>query len=98
MNELHMKASTIHNGIHIPARPPRITGYILKIGKYFGGKNRRYFELNPIEGNFIKYMTKEDCPKKPKEIYCVSNILNLLRLPNTSKQTFHFIEVSYISN
>jgi len=94
-NKLLLKLSTVFKGIHVPARPPRVTGYVYKIGKFFGGKNLRFFELNPVEGTLIKYMYKKDYPKKPKEIYCVSDITMLVRLPNTEHQRFHFFEVSY---
>jgi hypothetical protein len=93
-NKLLLKSSTVFKGIHVPTRPPRVTGYIYKIGKFFGGKNQRFFELNPIEGMLIKYMHKNDYPKKPKEIYCISDITKLVRLPHTEHQNFHFFEVS----
>lgn len=92
-NKLLLKLSTVFKGIHVPTRPPRVTGYIYKIGKLFGGKNRRFFEMNPIEGTLVKYMRKEDYPKKPKEIYCITDISGLVRLPNTDQQQVHFFEV-----
>ena len=96
MKELHLKSAAEYKGLQIPLKPPRITGYIFKIGKVLGGKNRRYFEMNPIEGNLIKYMRKEDCPKNPKEIYCIADITGFIRLPATGVQKFHFFEVFVI--
>ncbi len=93
MKELHLKSSVDYKGLHIPPKPPRIIGYMFKIGKVLGGKNRRYFEMNPIEGTLIKYMRREDCPKNPKEIYCIADITGLVRLPSATGQKFHFFEV-----
>ena len=93
MKELHLKSGVDFKGLHVPPKPPRITGYVYKIGKVLGGKNRRYFEMNPIEGTLIKYMNKSDCPKNPKEIYCISEIEGLTRLAATGLQKFHFFEV-----
>jgi len=95
MKELYLKSSVDYKGMHVPPKPPRIIGYMLKIGKVFSGKNRRYFEMNPIEGTLIKYMRKEDCPKKPKEIYCIADITGLTRLPSIPAQKFHFFEVFF---
>lgn len=92
-NKLMLKVSMVFKGIHVPTRPPKVTGYVYKIGKYFGGKNRRYFEMNPIEGTLVKYMRKQDYPKKSKEIYCISNIANPVRLPSAEGQLYHFFEV-----
>jgi len=91
--DFHLKEPIYYNGIHMPARPPRVTGYVFKIGKVLRRKNRRYFELNPIEGNLIKYKRREDYPKDPKEFYCLSNILNLTRINGSEKQKFHYFEV-----
>ena len=93
MKELHLKSSVEYKGLHIPPKPPRVCGYMMKIGKVLGGKNRRYFEMNPIEGNLIKYKSKQDCPKDPTEIYGISEILGLTRLPAAGTQKFHFFEV-----
>ena len=92
-DDVRLKPSINYKGIHIPIRPPRITGYLFKIGKVLGGKNRRYFELNPIEGNLIKYMRKEDYPKSPKEMYCITDISNLSPHKDSGEQKFHFFEV-----
>lgn len=91
--DFYLKEAIEYKGVRIPARPPRVTGYILKIGKVLGGKNRRYFELNSIEGNLIKYMRREDYPKHPKEIYCLANILKLVRVSSSEQQKFHHVEV-----
>lgn len=81
IKEYNMRAKVNYKGIELPVRPPKLTGYVLKIGKVLGGKNRRYFAMDPIEGNLIKYMHKDDFPKKPKEIYCLANICSLTRTP-----------------
>jgi len=80
VKEYNMKPMMDYKGIKIPVRPPKIMGYVMKIGKMLGGKNRRFFELDPIEGNLIKYIQKEDFPKNHKDIYCLANITNLERV------------------
>ena len=82
-------------GVNVPPRPPRVTGYIFKIGKVLGGKNKRYFEMNPIEGTFIKYMKKEGFPKNPKQVMCISDITELTRLPTTGAQIYHYFQVIF---
>ena len=96
MRELHFKAPKNYKGINIPAKPPKVTGYIYKIGKMLHLKNRRYFEMDPVEGNFIKYKNKDAYPKNPKEIYCINDIKTLNRLPNSDKQKFQYFDVMYI--
>lgn len=93
--DFHLKGATDYKGINMPARPPRVTGYIFKIGKVLGCRNRRYFELNPIEGQLIKYMRKEDYPKDPKEIYSLANLLDLTRINHPEQQKFHYFEVMF---
>jgi hypothetical protein len=34
----------------------------------------RWFKLNPTDGNFIEYKTKEDCPNKPHKIIPLNSI------------------------
>jgi hypothetical protein len=80
VKEYNMKPMMDYKGIKVPVRPPKIMGYAMKIGKMLGGKNRRFFALDPIEGNLIKYMQKEDFPKNHKDIYCLANITNLERV------------------
>lgn len=91
--EYSMKPSINYKGITIPMRPPRAKGYIFKIGKVWGGKNKRYFEMNPIECNLIKYLRKDCCPKSPKEIYCLDNISHLTRIPNEDPKKCYYVEV-----
>jgi TATA-box binding protein (TBP) (component of TFIID and TFIIIB) len=91
--ELSMKQGISYKGIIIPMRPPKVTGYIFKIGKVLGGKNKRYFEMNPIECNLIKYLKKECYPKLPKEIYCIANISNINKVPNDDAKKPYYVEV-----
>ena len=93
MKELQVKPPVEYKGVRTPPKPPKIRGYLYKLGKVLGGKNKRFFELNPIEGTMIKYMGKQDCPKNPKELYCVAEIGGLTRLPTSGTQKFHFFEV-----
>ncbi len=95
MKELHLRSGIDFKGLHVPPRPPHAAGYMFKIGKVLGGRNRRYFEMNPTEGTLIKYMTKQDCPKSPKEIYCIAEIEGLTRQATTGAQKFHFFEFSH---
>lgn len=93
LTEYNMKPSLNYKGIAVPMKPPKVEGYISKIGKLMKMKNLRYFCMNPIEFTFIKYIKKEDYPKKPKDVYCLYNISGLNRVidPDTSKG--YFIEV-----
>jgi len=91
--ELGMKQSMTYKNVTIPMRPPKVTGYIFKIGKVLGGRNKRYFEMNPIECNLIKYLKKQSYPKSPKEIYCIANISNLNKISNDDSKKCHYIEV-----
>ena len=93
---LQLQPAIDYKGIHIPERPPRITGQIIMFGKIFGGKSLRYYEMNPIEGNIIMYTRREDCPKIPKEINRLSDIINLTPYQyNESKEYFSF-EVMFL--
>ena len=80
-----------YKGIHVPERPPRVIGYITKLGKILGGKNLRYFELNPIEGTFIKYMREKNYPKEPRDTYLLAEIMNLnLNSPDETRKWYPF--------
>eukprot|EP00826_Nyctotherus_ovalis_P002724 TRINITY_DN1054_c0_g1_i5.p1 TRINITY_DN1054_c0_g1~~TRINITY_DN1054_c0_g1_i5.p1 ORF type:complete len:126 (-),score=25.86 TRINITY_DN1054_c0_g1_i5:205-582(-) len=93
--EYNMKPIMNYKGIIVPVRPPKIVGYIMKIGKMLGGKNRRYFAMDPIEGSLIKYMRKSDFPKKPKDIYCLANTHNLMRVPSSESEREYSIKVNF---
>jgi hypothetical protein len=93
MKELSVKPSIEYKGIVTPPKPPKIRGYLYKLGKVLGGKNKRFFELNPMEGTLVKYMAKQNCPKNPKELYSVAEIETLTRLPTSGAQKFFFFEV-----
>lgn len=93
LEELHLKPCIQFKDLVAPPKPPRVKGFIYKLGQVLGGKNKRYFEMNPIEGTIIKYMSKQDYPKNPKETYCIAEIQGLTRSAPTSPQKFHFFEV-----
>ena len=95
VNEYKMKPGMNYKGVDIPIRPPKIIGYIIKRGKVWGGKNRRYFELNPIESNLIKYMNKKNYPKNPKETYSLSNITNLKLSSDIDSNKLYSLEVNH---
>ena len=92
IDELHFKLPMIYKGIEVPCKPPKISGYIYKIGKVLGGKNRRYFQMNPVEKTFTKYIHKEACPTHPKEVFQLADITNLILCPNKDPH-FHYFEV-----
>jgi len=93
LKKLKIKPSREYKGLYIPHKPPRITGYLIKIGRLFGGKNKRYFGLNPVEGNLIKYKLKQDYPINTKEMYDVSAIQGLTRTTKNGTQRLHYFEV-----
>ncbi|CAI2381728.1 unnamed protein product [Moneuplotes crassus] len=59
----------------------KFCGFISRVGKYFMSSRQRYFELNPINGTFIKYKTVKDYPRKPRQI------MNLLDIADISLVT-----------
>jgi hypothetical protein len=92
--ELKIKPALDHKGLLAPPKPPTIRGYLFKLGKVLGGRNKRFFELNPIEGTMAKYMGRQDCPKNPKELYCLAEIVNVTRLPASGVQKFHYFQAN----
>ena len=52
---------------------PIVRGNIYTVGLFFNLK-LRYFVLNPAEGTFIRYKSKEDYPMKPLEVIPTKDI------------------------
>lgn len=52
-------------------------GYLIRVGRYYLSSKERYFELDPVQGTFIKYRAKEDYPHKPRQILNLEEIVDI---------------------
>jgi tRNA A-37 threonylcarbamoyl transferase component Bud32 len=85
---------TIMNRLFIPPRPPKIRGYIYKVGLVFGSRKACYFVLDPFNATFTKYETKDDYPHKPKKEYLLKS-MTALKMTH-SVQDYHYFEFFYV--
>lgn len=53
-------------------------GYITRVGKYYLSSKNRYFEVNPVQGTFIKYKNYNDYPHKPRQIFKLDEISDIM--------------------
>lgn len=55
----------------------KLCGYLTRVGKYYLSSKTRYFELNPIQGTFIKFRNKDDHPHRPRQIFMLDEITDV---------------------
>jgi serum/glucocorticoid-regulated kinase 2 len=78
----------------IPPNPARFTGYVYKKGKYFSHYNLRYIEINAVKNLFLRFLSKDDYPGKPKEALSLRKIINC-RKKETSEEGKYYMEINF---
>ena len=76
---------------YVPVWPERFTGYVYKKGKFFSYYNLRYVEINGVKNLFIRFLSKDDYPTKPKEVAFLRDIKNCKKKDEGGK---YFIEIN----
>jgi serine/threonine protein kinase len=82
---------------YIPPQPARFTGYVYKKGKMFSHYNLRYIEINAVKNLFLRFLSKDDYPTKPKEAVFLRDIVKC-RKKKTSEEGKYYIEVVFSKN
>ncbi len=90
---MKIKPPLQYGDLFIPPKPPKVSGYLFKLGSMFGGKNKRFFVLNPRESKFAKYINEAGYPEKPRDIYSIELLQALKMKRPAPKQQFYFFEV-----
>ena len=49
-----------------PPKPPIVMGWLYKTGPLIFNIKKRFFVLDPHDGTFIRFKSKEDYPLKPR--------------------------------
>ncbi|CAD8171818.1 unnamed protein product [Paramecium octaurelia] len=89
--------SLLFNQLEIPVL---ITGFAQKVGWLGFNHSRRFLYLDPINGIFATYSSKEDYPLKPNEIMAIE-LINSVKLSNNllfSKSHVFYLEIKYSNN
>ena len=55
----------------------KFCGYLTRVGRYYMSSKNRYFELNPIQGTFIKFKNEGDYPHKPRQIINLMDVIDI---------------------
>ena len=84
----------LRNLSFIPPNPPRFIGYIYKKGKILSHYNLRYIEINAVKNIFIRFLSKDDYPVKPKEVLSLKNIISCKK-KKTSEEGKFYIEIMF---
>ena len=77
----------------IPASPGRFAGYAYKKGKILSHYNLRYIEINAVKNLFLRFMSKDDYPVKPKEVLSLRNIINFRKMKTSDEGKYYYIEI-----
>jgi len=67
---------------NVPKRPEKKHGWLCRAGALIINDNKRYFVLDPVKGDFIRYRSKNDFPNKPREVIPLTSILQCRRIYN----------------
>ena len=81
----------------IPSSPSRFIGYIYKKRKILGLYNLRYIEINAVKNFFLRFLSKDDYPAKPKEVLSLRNIINCKK-KKTSEVGKYYMEINFKNN
>ena len=84
----------LRNLVYIPQNPSRFCGYIYKKGNILPHFNLRYIEIDSIKKFFLRFLTKDDYPNKPKEVLSLRNIINCKRKKTKDEGKF-YIEINF---
>lgn len=73
----------------------KLCGYLTRVGKYYLSAKNRYFELNPVQGTFIKFRNHDDYPHKPRQIFNLDEISEIMIINDAwfCKKEFSYFQI-----